>query len=187
MTVFYKAQGGTYTPPSQRAHPLHLFNIWVTRISIGSAMVAALLLFSGVLIVTWMVLARNIGLQTSWELEASIEIMVIAVFLASPYTLHTNGHVRMEVLEAVLPIRVGKVLSIIAKLIGFFACLYLAWVGWQITVDAYSSGERGLGAWAPLVWPKYASMAFGMALTALQYIVIICQPVHQNQRGTENV
>lgn len=183
----YKAQTGGYPPPVSLSPSTNFFNIFVTRMSIASAMIAALLLFAGVLIVTWMVLARNIGLQTSWELEASIEIMVIAIFLACPYTLHTNGHVRMEVLEGVLPISIGNVLSIIAKLIGLFACLYLAWVGWQITVDAYSSGERGLGAWAPLVWPKYASMAFGMALTALQYIVIICQPPFRAHGGSENV
>ncbi len=144
---------------------------WITRCSMACAMVAAALLLAAIGVLTWMVLVRGMGYQNSWELEMSIEMMVIAIFLGSPYTLYTGGHVKMELLENILPGRAREVLRFTAQAVGVAVCLYLAWSGLLMAVDAYRSGERALGVWQPLVWPKYAAVPLGMGLTALQYLV----------------
>ena len=143
------------------------FDRWVTRVSGFLVALSAILLLAAMLIITMMVIERNIGIQNSWELEISIELMVAAVFLASPYTLAAGGHVKMDLLESVMPESIKRKLVFAAKAAGCLICLYLGWGGWQMTWHAYVTGERELGVWQPLAWPKYAAVALGMFITAL--------------------
>jgi TRAP-type C4-dicarboxylate transport system permease small subunit len=145
----------------------------VDRLSVACAVVAAALLLAAILTVTWMVFYRTIGYQNSWELDTAIMMIVGAVFLGSPYTLRTKGHVGMELLDAVLDERAKQRFAVGGQLVGLLVCLYLAWVGLHMTIDAYQSHERALGIWQALEWPKYAAMPIGMGLTALQYLVEI--------------
>ena len=42
---------------------------------------------------------------------------------------------------------------------------------------AFITGERALGVWQPLSWPKYATIPVGMFMTALQYVTSMHQEV----------
>jgi TRAP-type C4-dicarboxylate transport system permease small subunit len=148
---------------------MRYFDRWVTRAGTLMAGAAALLLLAATLIITLMVTRRAAGLQNSWELELSIELMIGAIFLASPYTLATGGHVKMDLLDAILPEKLKRKLAFVAKLIGCLVCLYLGWKGLQMTQHAFVTGERALGFWQPLTWPKYATIPLGMFMTAAQY------------------
>ncbi|MFT5532877.1 MAG: TRAP-type C4-dicarboxylate transport system permease small subunit [Burkholderiaceae bacterium] len=149
---------------------MHYFNRWVTRVSNALGVVAAGLILAATLIITWMVFKRSIGMQNSWELELSIELMIGAIFLASPFTLATGGHVKMDLLEAILPEVLKHKLAFLAKLAGCLICLYLGWEGLRMAQHAFVTGERALGIWQPLSWPKYATIPVGMFMTALQYV-----------------
>lgn len=135
--------------------------------------IAALCLLGAILSVSWMVLWRSLGGVNSWELETSIYLAVAAVFLASPYTLRTNGHIGMELLDATLPERARRRLAVAGNLLGLAVCAYLAYAGLELTLRAYWAGDRALGVWTPLLWPKYATMPFGLGVTALQYVVAL--------------
>lgn len=149
---------------------MHYFDRWVTRASSVMAVLAAALLLTATLIITMMVFKRGIGLQNSWELELSIELMIGAIFLASPYTLASGGHVKMDLLEAILPENMKHKLAFLAKLAACLICLYLGWEGLRMALHAFATGERALGVWQPLAWPKYATIPLGMFMTALQYV-----------------
>lgn len=149
---------------------MRYFHSWVRRAGIALAAVAAALLLAATLIITSMVFKRAIGMQNSWELELSIELMIAAIFLASPYTLASGGHVKMDLLDAILPHRIKRTLAFLARLAGCVICLYLAWEGLRMAQHAFVTGERALGVWQPLAWPKYATIPVGMFLTALQYV-----------------
>lgn len=149
---------------------MRYFNSWVRRASIALAALAAALLLAATLIITLMVVKRAIGMQNSWELELSIELMIAAIFLASPYTLASGGHVKMDLLDAILPKGIKHKLAFLAQLAGCLVCLYLAWEGLRMAQHAFVTGERALGIWQPLAWPKYATIPIGMGLTALQYV-----------------
>lgn len=159
---------------------MNRFSGMVERLSLACAFIAAGLLLASILTVTWMVFYRTIGYQNTWELEASIMMMVGAVFLGSPYTLRTKGHVGMELLDAVLSEHTKEKLAIAGHVVGFLVCLYLAWMGLHMTIDAYQANERGLGIARIAEWPKYAAMPIGMGLTALQYVVEIQKTLLQN-------
>jgi len=150
---------------------VRLLNTWIERLSLACAAVAGALLAASILVIVWMVAYRTAGYQNSWELETSIDMMVAAVFLGSPYTLRTQGHVGMELLDAVLTDGGRRKLAVFGQSIGLLVCLYLAWAGLGMTLEVYHSGERSLGVWQALLWPRYAAMPVGMFLTALQYLV----------------
>ncbi len=150
---------------------MHYFDRWIGRASVFLAALAAILLLAATIIITWMVFERSIGWQSSWELEIAIELMISAIFLGSPYTLSTGGHVKMDLLESVVPGRLQRKLSFLAKLASCLVCIYLGWEGLGMALHAYATGERTLGVWRALVWPKYATIPIGMFLTALQYLV----------------
>ncbi|GAB2899406.1 TRAP transporter small permease [Paralcaligenes sp. KSB-10] len=152
---------------------MHYLDRWVGRAGVFLAALSAVLLLSATVIITWMVFKRSIGLQNSWELETAIELMIAAIFLGSPYTLATGGHVKMDLLESIVPGRIQRKLSLLAKLAGCAICVYLGWEGLGMAVHAFATGERTLGVWRALVWPKYATIPVGMFLTALQYLVEI--------------
>jgi TRAP-type C4-dicarboxylate transport system permease small subunit len=145
----------------------------IDRLADILAIVAGAMVLLAVLIVTYMVAIRMSGASNYWEIEASIYLSIGAIFLASPYCLRTGGHVGVDMLPALMGPRLRHFWRLTLKLIGLAVCLYLAWVGMQITHEAYVTGERGHSLWKPLIWPLNLAMPVGMALTALQYIAEI--------------
>ncbi|MGJ7915815.1 TRAP transporter small permease [Massilia sp. LXY-6] len=154
---------------------MNRFNRLVDGLSLACALAAALLLLAAILTITWMVAYRATGHQNSWELDTSIMMMVGAAFLGSPYTLKTRGHVGMELLDVLLSERGRRRLAVTGQGVGFVVCLYLAWVGLHMTLEALASHERSLGISQMSEWPKYAAMPIGMGLTALQYVAEIAR------------
>jgi TRAP-type C4-dicarboxylate transport system permease small subunit len=140
------------------------------RVSDFCAVIAAILLFAAVLVITWMVFWRATGHSAFWEIEFSVYVMVAAIFLGSPYTLKTKGHVGVDLLGHYLPRNAARVLGIVTGLASLATCLYLAWAGWELTHDAFSKGETSGSLWNPPKWPLFAMMPLGLALTALQYV-----------------
>jgi len=152
------------------------------RISVACAVIAALLLACAVLVITWMVIYRALGNSTYWEIEFAVFAMVAAIFLSSPYTLMTNGHVSVDLLGHYLPPNAAKVLGVITGNVGLAVCAYLAWAGWNLAAHAFVSGETTESTWAPPKWPLFMAMPVGLGLTALQYLAELArnpQPAQQ--------
>lgn len=150
---------------------MHNFDRLVTRISTVMAMIAAVLLLTATIVLTWMVAARSLGLHGTWELELAIELMIAAIFLASPYTLATGGHVKMDLLGAMLGPKPRAVVRLAAELAGILVCFYLGYKGLGIAYESFITQERGMGLWQPLLWPRYATVPIGMFMTCVQYLV----------------
>lgn len=159
----------------------------MARVNAALAILAAVLLVAATVIITWMVFKRGIGLQSSWELETAIELMIGATFLASPYTLTTGGHVKMDLLDSLLSGSSAWWMAVLPKVLACGVCLYLGYAGLEMTIHAYVTGERALGIWQPLVWPKYSTVAIGMSLTALQYALDIARAVGARRREIDHV
>jgi TRAP-type C4-dicarboxylate transport system permease small subunit len=140
------------------------------RVSTGCAVLAALLLALAALVITWSVIYRALGASTYWEIEFSVYMMVASLFLASPYTLLTKGHVGVDLLGHVLPRRFAVPLGIGIAVVGLLVCAYLAVAGGVLTIESFHKGETTESTWAPYKWPLFLTMPVGLALTALQYI-----------------
>ncbi|CAM5784428.1 hypothetical protein CCAE64S_01360 [Castellaniella caeni] len=160
---------------------------YLARVNTALAVLAAMLLVAATVIITWMVFKRGIGLQNSWELETAIELMISATFLASPYTLMTGGHVKMDLLDSLLDRSNSCWVALLPKILACGVCFYLGYTGLEMTMHAYVTGERALGIWQPLVWPKYSTIAIGMLLTALQYALDIALAVNTHGQEVDHV
>ena len=142
----------------------------VFRLSTFCAAIAAVMLALAAIVITWSIFYRAMGASTYWEIEFSVYMMVASLFLASPYCLATQGHVGVDLLSHYLPRSAARVTAIVVGLIGLAVCVYLAYVGAELTLDAFERGDRTESAWAPLKWPLFLTMPVGLGLTALQYV-----------------
>ncbi len=142
----------------------------VFRLSVACAAIASVMLALAAIVITWSVLYRAMGASTYWEIEFAVYMMVAAIFLASPYCLATRGHVGVDLLSHYLPQRAAKTMGIVVGLIGLAMCIYLTYIGAELTLDAFDRGDRTESSWAPLKWPLFLTMPVGLGLTALQYI-----------------
>lgn len=142
----------------------------VDAIAVACAVIASVLLVIAVVVVTWMVGYRALGFSAYWEIELATYLMVAAVFLGSPYCLKTRGHVSVDLLPTMLSAPARRRLAVALTVLGLLTCLFLAWIGAELTWKSWSEGETSNSLWAPPKWPLFLSMPVGFALTALQYL-----------------
>ncbi len=154
----------------------HAVVVAIDRLAVALAVVAAVLLVIAALVITWSVLWRATGHSTWWEIEFSVYMMVASLFLASPYTLKTQGHVGVDLLSHYLPQRLRFRLAVVVAVLGLLVCVYLAWLGAELAWESYSKGETTGSTWAPKKWPLYAMLPLGLGLTAVQYVVELLRP-----------
>lgn len=142
----------------------------VDRISVGCAILAALMLAAAMLIVVWMIAWRATGHSTYWEIELATYLIVGTVLIGSPYCLMTHGHIGVDLVSHLLPPGPRLVLARVLALLGLAVCLYLAWIGLDLTLEAFHKHEMSGTSWNPPRWPFFALMPIGLGLTALQYV-----------------
>jgi len=159
------------------------FSRFMSRVSAACALLASVLLAGAAIVIIWMVSYRTMGYSTSWELELSIFMMVSSLFLASPYTLLTKGHVGVDLLAYYLKPAVVKKLEMFVNVLGMLVCLFLVWLSLEFTLESFAKGERTESMWGPLKWPLYAMMPLGFGLTALQYVALMSD-AHQSTKAT---
>ena len=145
----------------------------VDALSTGLAVAAAACLAAAMLIVVYMVVWRATGHSTYWEIELATYLIVATVLIGSPYCLMTRGHIGVDLLSHYLPPRHRVALERVLAILGIAVCLYLTWMGLELTVEAFHKNETSGSAWDPPRWPFFALMPVGLGLTALQYVAEI--------------
>lgn len=142
----------------------------VDALSTGLAVAAAACLAAAMLIVVYMVIWRATGHSTYWEIELATYLIVATVLIGSPYCLMTHGHIGVDLLAHLLAARHRLALERVLALLGMVVCLYLAWMGLDLTLEAFHKNETSGSTWDPPRWPFFALMPIGLGLTALQYV-----------------
>ena len=142
----------------------------IDRLAVGCAILAAAFLAAAMLIVVWMVIWRATGHSTYWEIELATYLIVGCVLIGSPYCLMTHGHIGVDLVSHLLPPTPQRVLARAIAVMGLIVCLYLAWEGLDLTLEAFHKGETSGTSWNPPRWPFFALMPIGLGLTALQYV-----------------
>jgi TRAP-type C4-dicarboxylate transport system permease small subunit len=150
--------------------PAAAFVRGMDRFSVACAVVAAAFLAAAMLIVVWMVIWRATGHSTYWEIELATYLIVGCVLIGSPYCLMTHGHIGVDLVSHLLSPPKQRVLARVLAAMGLVVCLYLAWQGLGLTLEAFHKNETSGSSWNPPRWPFFALMPIGLALTALQYV-----------------
>lgn len=94
------------------------------------------------------------------------------VWLQMAYTLRSNAHLRTVLVLAALP-RLGQRVTLIANsLVGVGMFSLIVWLGWIELVKNWEIGAfEGEGALRIPVWPIWAILVGGAALTAVQFLL----------------
>jgi len=143
---------------------------FVDKVTDVCAVAASAMLVGAMLIVCWMVVYRALGNSTYWEIELATYLIVGTVLVGSPFCLRTRGHIGVDLVSEWLPARGRRVLRRVLAVLGLAVCLYLAWTGLELTLEAWQKDEHSGSTWNPVRWPFFALMPVGLGLTALQYV-----------------
>lgn len=138
----------------------------------GLAAGAALLLGAMALAVTFDVVARNVGLGAfPWILEASEYALPLATFLAAPWLLTQNAHVRLDVLLHSLPRRAARALDRVTNVFGLTICALLVLYGFRTIANSAQQGAMVVKSFVFPEWWLYAPVPLCFALLAIEFVL----------------
>ncbi len=142
---------------------------WLNRQMLRVSMLALVLTS---LVLTYSVLTRYFfKTATDWQDEASVFMLVGAIFICTAYVQSQRGHVGIEALAALLPARVNRLRQLLVDLTSTLFCGFFSWKSWTLFYEAWSEGQTTSSSFAPPLWIPYSLMAVGMSLLALQLLL----------------
>jgi TRAP-type mannitol/chloroaromatic compound transport system permease small subunit len=116
--------------------------------------------------------SSNAWLEIQWYLFGAVFL------LAAGYTLKHNGHVRIDIFYGRLGAKGQAVIDLIG---GLFFLLpmagLLAWLGWPMFMDAWTTHEMSPDAGGLLRWPVKLLLPVGFGLLALQGVAEIIKRI----------
>jgi TRAP-type transport system small permease protein len=136
------------------------------RLLQGLAACAAVLLGASALVITLDVVGRNVGLgSVPWILEVSEYVLPLATFLAAPWLLHRNEHVRLDIL-----LRAWPRLNHMTNVTGLAVCAVLVVYGVRTILN---SAQQGAMVFKSVVFPEwwlYAPVPLCFGLLAVEFV-----------------
>lgn len=159
--------------------------IWVVNSSSQfTGWVAAMCVVAAALIVTEGVLVRKVlGISTIWQIEASVYLLIFAVFVGAPFVQKNEQHLNVDLVLLHLSPRARALTLIVVSILSCLLVGFIAWYAWPMWWDAFKIDEHSESLWGPPMWIPYFFLPFGMTLLFLQYIVHIGGKIAAFRRG----
>jgi TRAP-type C4-dicarboxylate transport system permease small subunit len=109
--------------------------------------------------------------------------MIVVAFLPLAFTERRNGHISVEVATSLLPMRVQRILNLIAMLFGAVIFAALAWQSWIEAGRAMQVGAFEIEQNAKLlIWPPRYLLPLGCGLMAVTLVLKICVALARGSR-----
>ena len=103
-----------------------------------------------------------------WVPETSMFLFGAMFCLCGAYTYLYDGHVRVDIIYNLLPIKIRTILSILSFIPFIIFCLPIVIEGSRIAYDSLITAERTSSAFAPRLFPIKACIPIGGFLLILQ-------------------
>ncbi|HLS85041.1 MAG TPA: TRAP transporter small permease, partial [Burkholderiales bacterium] len=118
------------------------------------------------LAVTLDVVARNVGLGSlPWILEVSEYVLPLATFLAAPWLLYRNEHIRLDVLLGSLPW-----LRYVVDLVGLAVCGVLVVYGVRTIQNSLAQGSMVFKSVVFPEWWLFVPVPICFGLLAIEFV-----------------
>lgn len=115
--------------------------------------------------VTWAVLGRGlVGMNTIWELEASVYLLIYAAFLSLAYSDRAGGQIAIELVRKRFSGRAKRMHRGVLDLMALALFILLFISSWEMFIKAWDSGWRSASLWGPPLWMPYLAIPIGTAL-----------------------
>ena len=132
---------------------------------------AALSLGLAALLVAFDVVARNLNIVTlAWVVDVTEYSLPFATFLAAPWLLYRNEHVRLDLLLSAVPRRVARAIDRGADVMGLLICLVLLWFGLYVILDSARHGSMVDKTLSFPEWWLYVPVPVCFALLAAEFV-----------------
>jgi TRAP-type C4-dicarboxylate transport system permease small subunit len=135
------------------------------------ALLAALMLFAMVVLVTADILLRNFtGGGFVWATEVSEYALYLITLLVAPWLLRRGQHIRVDLVLGLLPTRVAWLIEAASDTMGFAVSLIMVRYGWLMT---YESRRLGSITIKNLIFPEWwllAALPVAFALLAVEFV-----------------
>jgi len=107
--------------------------------------------------------SSNAWLELQWVLFSAVFL------LCAPWTLSSNEHIRIDIVNNLLPQRVRSIIDIVGH--AFFLlplCIVMIVTGLPFFLTSFAENEQSLNAGGLPQWPSKALITIGFALLLLQ-------------------
>lgn len=123
-------------------------------------------------LITYDVVARTaFGISSPWVFDLSEYSLVWVTFLAAPWVLLKDRHVRIEILVDIIGVRFQRALGVFVSIVALITCLVLFWRTGLAAIDYYDRGVMTPRIWSiPRVWP-YIAVPVGSALLVGAFLI----------------
>ena len=131
----------------------------------GSVLIAYLIVS-----VTVAVILRGLRVAVVWMFEITEYCILWITFLAAPWVLSEEGHIKMDLLLGSFSPQVRTSLNIITSIIGALTCLILTGFSIKVTWDYFRSGYFLHTVLAPPIYPILVIVPIGCFVLFIQFI-----------------
>lgn len=104
----------------------------------------------------------------AWTEELASAGLVSFVFLGAVMCVRRDSHIRIDLLQRLLPPSAGRLLGLVVDLATVLFLAYMTWLTWRYL--SVVGGQRMITVDLPRVWLYYAVLC-GFALMALRLVV----------------
>jgi TRAP-type C4-dicarboxylate transport system permease small subunit len=128
-------------------------------------------------LITIDVTIRNLGVGNfPWLLEVSEYVLFASTFLAAPWVLRENAHVRVDLLLTALPRTAGRLLAGLADVLGLVISAVLTWYALRVTADALDRGDMIFKELVVPEWPFFVVVVVSGALLIAEFSLRLAKP-----------
>jgi len=128
-------------------------------------------------LITIDVTIRNLGVGNfPWLLEVSEYVLFASTFLAAPWVLRENAHVRVDLLLTALPRTAGRLLAGLADVLGLLISAVLTWYALRVTADALERGDLIFKELVVPEWPFFVVVVVSGALLIAEFSLRLAKP-----------
>jgi TRAP-type mannitol/chloroaromatic compound transport system permease small subunit len=122
---------------------------------------------------------------TEWSQELSAMVFGTFSVIGGAYTLRTNGHVNMDIIYQILPLRFRAFLDLCTSVLSFAFVGVLVWKGGESAWLSIKSLEHASTIWAPPIFPVKSMLPIGAFLLLLQLIAKFLRDLNTLKHGQE--
>ena len=133
--------------------------------------IAATFIVLSIFVTCQMIFVRFVLRQsTIWQTEMVIYLMIAVTTIGLPYVQRLRGHVNVDLIPSMLPIKARRVLAYVVLILSIAlmgALTVYAFDGWH---EAYSRNWKSSTVWGVRLWIPMLALPIGFGLYTLQLI-----------------
>ncbi|MFA7624946.1 MAG: TRAP transporter small permease [Pusillimonas sp.] len=119
------------------------------------------------------VFMRNVtGAGLSWVIELMEYAMYVATVFAAPWVLREGGHVSVDILTSMLPVRWGRATGALAALFGSVICFIVFYYSALATLRAFERGSMVYKSFTVPEWLVSIFVPLGMFFMVIEFLLL---------------